>query len=137
MKNNKVNVIAEIGINNNGDIEIAKQLIMVAKSAGCDYVKFQKRNQSETFLSVQTNLHDEASLENLSHCLIQAHLLGITSEDLHLAISGIKPVSMRLEIKEGIRNNQLIDDSYNNDIDGLKLALPLFKRYDEKKKVLP
>jgi len=99
-------------------------------------IKFQKRNQSETFLSVQTNLHDEASLENLCHCLIQAHLLGITSEDLHLVISGIKPVSMRLEIKEGIRNNQLIDDSYNNDIDGLKLALPLFKRYDEKKKVL-
>mgnify|MGYP000329848262 CR=1 FL=1 len=27
-----------------GDIEIAKQLIMVAKAAGCDYVKFQKRN---------------------------------------------------------------------------------------------
>jgi alanine racemase len=43
---------------------------------------------------------------------------------------------MRLEIKEGVRNNQLIDDSYNNDIDGLKLALPLFKRYEEKKKVL-
>jgi N-acetylneuraminate synthase len=43
-KNNKVKVIAEIGINHNGDIEIAKQLIMVAKAAGCDYVKFQKRN---------------------------------------------------------------------------------------------
>mgnify|MGYP003351853192 FL=1 len=37
-------IIAEIGINHNGDIEIAKQLIMVAKAAGCDYVKFQKRN---------------------------------------------------------------------------------------------
>ncbi len=44
MKNKKVKVIAEIGINHNGDIEIAKQLIMVAKAAGCDYVKFQKRN---------------------------------------------------------------------------------------------
>lgn len=40
----KVKIIAEIGINHNGDIEIAKQLIMVAKAAGCDYVKFQKRN---------------------------------------------------------------------------------------------
>lgn len=44
MMKNKVKVIAEIGINHNGDIEIAKQLIMVAKAAGCDYVKFQKRN---------------------------------------------------------------------------------------------
>lgn len=35
--------IAEIGINHNGDIEIAKQLINQAKAAGCDAVKFQKR----------------------------------------------------------------------------------------------
>lgn len=36
-------VIAEIGINHNGDLELAKQLIDVAISAGCDAVKFQKR----------------------------------------------------------------------------------------------
>jgi N-acetylneuraminate synthase len=35
--------IAEIGINHNGDLEIAKQLINQAKAAGCDAVKFQKR----------------------------------------------------------------------------------------------
>ena len=99
-------------------------------------LKFQKRNQSEPFICVQCQLHDEASLENLSHCLIQAHLLGMSNEELTTTVMGIKPISMRLEIKEGVRNNQLIDDSYNNDIDGLKLALPLFKRYEEKKKVL-
>ena len=36
-------IIAEIGINHNGDINIAKELITHAKSAGCDAVKFQKR----------------------------------------------------------------------------------------------
>ena len=36
-------VIAEIGINHNGSIEIAKKMIAGAKSAGCDAVKFQKR----------------------------------------------------------------------------------------------
>jgi N-acetylneuraminate synthase len=35
--------IAEIGINHNGQLDIAKQLIDVAKEAGCDAVKFQKR----------------------------------------------------------------------------------------------
>jgi len=39
----RVFFIAEIGINHNGDIEIAKQLINQAKAAGCDAVKFQKR----------------------------------------------------------------------------------------------
>ena len=37
-------IIAEVGINHNGDIEIAKQLIDGAVQAGCDAVKFQKRN---------------------------------------------------------------------------------------------
>lgn len=37
-------IIAEIGINHNGDLEIAKQLIEMAKNAGCDAVKFQKRS---------------------------------------------------------------------------------------------
>lgn len=36
-------VIAEIGINHNGDLNIAKRLIDMAKRAGCDAVKFQKR----------------------------------------------------------------------------------------------
>lgn len=38
-----VYVIGEIGINHNGDLEIAKQLIDMAKRCGCDAVKFQKR----------------------------------------------------------------------------------------------
>jgi N-acetylneuraminate synthase len=36
-------VIAEIGINHNGDIDLAKKLVNVASGAGCDAVKFQKR----------------------------------------------------------------------------------------------
>jgi N-acetylneuraminate synthase len=36
-------IIGEIGINHNGDIAIAKKLIGMAKEAGCDAVKFQKR----------------------------------------------------------------------------------------------
>lgn len=36
-------VVAEIGINHNGDVDIARQLIATAKRYGCDAVKFQKR----------------------------------------------------------------------------------------------
>src|SRR5213083_2228629 len=38
-----VYVVAEIGLNHNGDVALAKQLIDAAKVAGCDAVKFQKR----------------------------------------------------------------------------------------------
>ena len=36
-------IIAEIGINHNGSVTLAKSLIDMAKKAGCDAVKFQKR----------------------------------------------------------------------------------------------
>jgi N-acetylneuraminate synthase len=40
----KTYIIAEIGINHNGNLDTAKRLIDIAAAAGCDAVKFQKRN---------------------------------------------------------------------------------------------
>jgi N-acetylneuraminate synthase len=42
-------VVAEIGINHNGSLEIAKKLIRMAKEAGCDAVKFQKRTVEKVY----------------------------------------------------------------------------------------
>ena len=39
-----IKIIGEIGINHNGNLELCKKLIDSAVLAGCDYVKFQKRN---------------------------------------------------------------------------------------------
>ena len=44
-------IIAEIGINHNGSIEIAKKLIEMAKECGCDAVKFQKRTVEKVYSS--------------------------------------------------------------------------------------
>ena len=42
-------VVAEIGINHNGDVELAKKMIDVAKNCGCDAVKFQKRTVEKVY----------------------------------------------------------------------------------------
>ena len=42
-------ITAEIGINHNGDISITKKLIEIAKNAGCDAVKFQKRDVEKVY----------------------------------------------------------------------------------------
>ena len=42
-------IIAEIGINHNGNLEIAKKLIEIAKNAGCNAVKFQKRTVEKVY----------------------------------------------------------------------------------------
>ena len=39
--NNNIYVIAEIGVNHNGDMKLAKKLILAAKNAGANAVKFQ------------------------------------------------------------------------------------------------
>lgn len=41
-------IVAEIGINHNGDVELAKKLIRIAKERGCNAVKFQKRNPEQS-----------------------------------------------------------------------------------------
>ena len=41
-----VKIIAEIGINHNGSLETCKKMMLLAKYAGCDYVKIQKRTPS-------------------------------------------------------------------------------------------
>ena len=48
-------LIAEIGCNHMGDIEIAKELIYLAKESGSNYVKFQKRNNKELLTKEQYN----------------------------------------------------------------------------------
>ena len=47
--------IAEIGCNHKGDINIAKELILLAKNCGADVVKFQKRNNKELLPEDQYN----------------------------------------------------------------------------------
>lgn len=55
----KTYIIAEIGINHNGDVNIAKKLIDIASVAGCDAVKFQKRNPDVCVPDHQKNVMRE------------------------------------------------------------------------------
>ena len=55
-----VKVIAELGINHNGDLEIAKKLIDVAWAAGCDYVKFQKRDIDSVYTQEELDTYRES-----------------------------------------------------------------------------
>ena len=51
----KPKIIAEIGCNHKGDINIAKELITIAFECGADFVKFQKRNNKQLLSDIQYN----------------------------------------------------------------------------------
>ena len=71
MNLNKVSVIAEVGVNHNGKISYAKKLILIAKKAGADFVKFQtfkadnlvqKKSKLATYQKNNTNLKSQYQL---------------------------------------------------------------------------
>ena len=76
----------------------------------------------------QLPFFDEASLACSFACAAVALYLGLTAEQLADRMARLEPVAMRLEVKEGIRGCQLINDSYNSDINSLDIALDFMGR---------
>ena len=53
-------IIAEIGINHNGDMNLAKQLIKTALTSGCCAVKFQKRTIDDVYTKEELDVYRES-----------------------------------------------------------------------------
>ncbi len=77
---------------------------------------------------------DQASLENCIHCVITLLHLNIPAEAIQTRLHQLKGISMRLELKQGMNDCQIIDDSYNNDLAGLQIALEFLQQQKQKSK---
>lgn len=75
---------------------------------------------------------DKASRENCLHCVVLMLKTGYSIRQIQEKIAGLRSVPMRMELKEGINHCQLIDDSYNNDLGGLALALQFLANQHQK-----
>ena len=73
-------VIAEIGINHNGSLEIAKKLIDGAKAIGCDAVKFQKRTPEICVPKDQWNVERDTPWGRMTY-IDYRHKVEFTKED--------------------------------------------------------
>jgi N-acetylneuraminate synthase len=61
----KRSVIAEIGINHDGDVDKAKRLILAASKSGCSGIKFQYRNISRAYAENANEIGDEIILTQI------------------------------------------------------------------------
>ncbi|RFZ94145.1 bifunctional UDP-N-acetylmuramoyl-tripeptide:D-alanyl-D-alanine ligase/alanine racemase [Mucilaginibacter conchicola] len=66
---------------------------------------------------------DEASIENAIICWATMLAMGYSPDECDDRIERLAPVSMRLELKHGINDCSIIDDTYNSDIQSLEIAL--------------
>lgn len=82
----------------------------------------------------ETGFRDDASLENLTHCIVFLLDFGLEAGVIQERILFLKPVSMRLELKEGINHSYIIDDAYNNDLQGLTMALNFLSQQEQRHK---
>ncbi|MCF8275303.1 MAG: bifunctional UDP-N-acetylmuramoyl-tripeptide:D-alanyl-D-alanine ligase/alanine racemase [Flavobacteriales bacterium] len=75
------------------------------------------------FIRIRIPFTDEASIENAIHCWAVMLLFGFAAEDIQKRMEQLAPVAMRLELKQGINNCSVINDSYNSDLQSISIAL--------------
>lgn len=88
--------------------------------------------QSE--FSVRIPFTDDASLENAIHCCCVLLHLGFDHRFIEEHIRKLGNVAMRLELKKGINNCSIINDSYSADLSSLKIALDFLSQQQQHQK---
>ncbi|MCF8233162.1 MAG: bifunctional UDP-N-acetylmuramoyl-tripeptide:D-alanyl-D-alanine ligase/alanine racemase, partial [Bacteroidales bacterium] len=78
---------------------------------------------AENGLQVTIDHTDDASIENALHCLAYMITARYNAEVIQQRMQHLPSIAMRLEMKEGINNCSLVNDSYSSDLDSLKIAL--------------
>ena len=66
---------------------------------------------------------DRASIENALHCVALMYYLGYDGAEIAQRCEHLVPVTMRLEMGEGVNNCMLVNDSYSLDLNSLTIAL--------------
>lgn len=76
---------------------------------------------------------DDASIENAIHCWLAAMRLEIPDNVIETKMQQLCPVEMRMELKSGINNCEVINDSYNSDFNSLTIALDFMNQHHHSK----
>jgi len=74
-------------------------------------------------ISIEIPFIDNASIENVIHCWALLLYLGKPNDFISERMKLLQPIAMRLELKEGINNCSIINDSYSSDLNSLNIAI--------------
>ncbi len=98
------------------DMQLVKQDVMAGNT-------FVSVGYQDDMLMLTLPFQDEASVENAMHTVAFMHYIGSDDASIINAVSNLQAVSMRLEMKEGVNNSLIVNDSYNADLHSLAIAL--------------
>ena len=108
------------------------------------HIKNEWRGTSEKLIiqyfneefKIPISQRDEATLSNAMCVITLLKELKFDHAEITKKINALKAVEMRLESVNGLRNNLVINDSYNLDMDSLKIAFQFIHQYNKPKKSL-
>jgi Alr-MurF fusion protein len=78
---------------------------------------------------------DDASIHNAITCCTTMLLLKISSADIAKKMQSLRPIAMRLELKQGINNCSIINDGYSADLQSLGISLDFLAQQNQHEKL--
>ena len=108
------------------------------------FIKNDWKNRSQEIViqyfdeefSVPVYQRDEATISNVLCVICVLKEFGFENDKIVQKLNSLKSVEMRLESVNGIRNNLIINDSFNLDLDSLKIAFQNINEYNKLNKAL-
>ena len=104
------------GKNENAYVKIKS----ISKNSFKTLIQFEFEQNDYSF---EVNFIDDASIENIIHCIVVLLYLKYSLQTISERIKQIETVAMRMQVKDGINNCIVINDSYNSDLNSLSIAL--------------
>lgn len=111
--------------------DIYAKNIKVTKDGSTFTVVYQKEE-----FACQTKLLGEHNVQNIIGCVAIAKYLGLTNQEIQRGIAKIEPVEHRLQLIPSANGTIVIDDAFNSNPVGSKMALEVLKQFEGKKIII-
>ena len=87
-------------------------------------------------IRIKTRLLGNLNILNIVGAVAIADKLGLTPDEIKIGAKYIRPVPHRLDLKQNPNGSIIIDDAYNSNIKGAKMALEVLKSFEHKQRIL-
>ena len=87
-------------------------------------------------IKIKTRLLGDLNVLNIVCAIAIADKLGLSEDEIKAGVKYLRPVPHRLELRQNANGSIIIDDAYNSNTKGAKMALKVLNSFHHKKKIL-
>ncbi len=122
--------MVKYGLNKDADY-YAENIEITEKGSNFDVIMPNNRK-----INIKTKLLGRLNILNIVCAVAVSDTLGVSEEEIKIGVKYIRPVKHRLELKQNPNGSIIIDDAYNSNVKGAKMALEVLKTFENRKRIL-